>query len=530
MSGISFFHDVDATMPCVRREEKEGNSCGGVGPTGSMARRVSVGTAGKKMKIKIDLPRLSGDLSRGREQRWQLEPKMPIPSGPSHMEGKEDGESIPHEQRGRNEDGVAVRAARHGSAKRKTAVLSATTEDDQGTVGLRDTLGSGWSAFFLIFVAPTLNMLCMGGIYMWAPLRTLELQKEGNSFVDLSVLGVVLVISNLTRGVLLYIYMKFGHWCWGIWGLFATAMAMKSAMLPRGDPYDFLLTVFTCCSANAMMCLQGLIYSHFASGSPRSKHSVEAIRVAALRHFTVFETISYSVSSLIFGALYEFGGYDLCLYTYAGLIGANTLGFIFCPAVMQEARRSLLRIAARKQDSEKSSGDKNRQPPYDVPSEAGGVTKPSEVAVISNSTGKIPSHAGDIGSSVSTRSELLGSHSLRTYFLFLMLVHTTSVLSYGVEWTLYSVYFREVYDWESPFLTGLAQMAGDILASFLLLCAPTISRFARKGTESRRLFSRIFVAVKSSPTSSYLLLFSIMVSDATMLHPPFPCSHSNSFL
>ena len=49
-----------------------------------------------------------------------------------------------------------------------------------------------------------------------------------------------------------------------------------------------------------------------------------------------------------------------------------------------------------------------------------------------------------------------------------MHMHTCACTCQPREWSLFAIYFREVYDWSGTY-TGVAQMAGDLLAAFMLM-------------------------------------------------------------
>jgi len=67
-----------------------------------------------------------------------------------------------------------------------------------------------------------------------------------------------------------------------------------------------------------------------------------------------------------------------------------------------------------------------------------------------------------------------------------------NVGAYVCEWTLFAVYFHEVYDWSST-LTGAAQMAGDLLAAAVLAVTTTAAwtRLLGKQTAPGRATRRL---------------------------------------
>ena len=82
-------------------------------------------------------------------------------------------------------------------------------------------------------------------------------------------------------------------------------------------------------------------------------------------------------------------------------------------------------------------------------------------------------------------------------------------MTYATEWDLFSLYFKQVYDWSSSW-TGIAQMAGDLLAGICLVLS-TMKRGEQKKKRRRATHGEQQGAARLCCRWSMALPFNVVV-------------------
>jgi len=107
--------------------------------------------------------------------------------------------------------------------------------------------------------------------------------------------------------------------------------------------------------------------------------------------------------------------------------------------------------------------------------------------------------------------------------IVLALAIGTSYFCYATEWTLYAVYFYDVFGWEDALWAGIAQAAGDILGAVALVIVPKCQSIVG-GTGSSDCFLMRFVtapynnaALLASWVILHLLMSGMLGSDLVLV-------------
>eukprot|EP00746_Dinoflagellata_sp_MGD_P141552 gnl/MRDRNA2_/MRDRNA2_74648_c0_seq1.p1 gnl/MRDRNA2_/MRDRNA2_74648_c0~~gnl/MRDRNA2_/MRDRNA2_74648_c0_seq1.p1 ORF type:complete len:562 (-),score=66.54 gnl/MRDRNA2_/MRDRNA2_74648_c0_seq1:283-1968(-) len=65
---------------------------------------------------------------------------------------------------------------------------------------------------------------------------------------------------------------------------------------------------------------------------------------------------------------------------------------------------------------------------------------------------------------------------LRLPAFLIALAHGTNLCVYVVEWSVFALYFREVFGWNNALWAGIAQMSGDVLGAWALIALPKLMK------------------------------------------------------
>ena len=184
----------------------------------------------------------------------------------------------------------------------------------------------------------------------------------------------------------------------------------------------------------------------------------------ALRILQFSEVLGYSVSSLLGGFLYDVGGYRACALFQLTVSIVLAAALASLPAVRHGCRLSL---------ESPHRQCRRIQPPPPLPpwkssnsctttADGGNQDEQPNAKNIDVRGGWAPGFRSKCGALRAKNIMLPVGFCLGAGFL--------NSYTYVTEWTLYALYFRQVYNWGSTSI-GAAQMAGDLLAGLLLLFA-----------------------------------------------------------
>lgn len=309
----------------------------------------------------------------------------------------------------------------------------------------------------LVFVIPFLDVMKMAYVYTAVPLHFLD------SDWPLWQLGLLISGAYIPRVPISGMIARIGDWVCAPVTLLASAASFAMAVFP--DRRLAVIVGVTATSASVMIqAHKGLCYSRFGSSS--------AQQTRVLRVFTIFDVLGYSLGAMLGGVLYDSGGFSTCaLFQLAIVVTQSTLTFAL-PVVWTSFAQWF-------------AGAPRQQTRVELPA-----------AVLCQEP-----QQGVCDSASAASWWVLGACFV-------------NCLVYVIEWSLYAVYFRQVYDWSGTW-TGTAQMAGDLVAAVVLFAVTLFKQTScAKG-------SRWFTFLFKAPFNISLLLVSHCALMVMLAQPTF---------
>ena len=278
----------------------------------------------------------------------------------------------------------------------------------------------------LLVLVPVLNMWAMGIFYTALPLFWLD---QGWPLLSLGILmglgnaGRVLFTSNLIR--------FFGDWAVLPW---MCVLICGSCVLAARPMEMWAVCVGIAANQNGqfMLALRGLSFFAFSGTRSGTRGSLE-LHNRALRVLTMAEVCGYASSTFIGGVLYEFGGWTACVWWMISMQALQIVGLASLKVLREDLWMWWMSGRRRK-----------------------------DVAAGASSEADIRAEAENTES-----EDRLAMRSIRGPIACVVLVHFLNVSAYTVEWALYAVLFKELYQWTSSWI-GLSQMAGDLIAASVI--------------------------------------------------------------
>jgi hypothetical protein len=299
-----------------------------------------------------------------------------------------------------------------------------------------------WDGAGLLIVLPFLNMSMTAATYTFLPLHFLD--TPGFS---LSALGLIFMFGNASRLLTATVITRYGDWCIL---LFLVPLAVIHAWLLMSDASDMPATFATFVmlyASNSILSLQGLVHQTFSNGgggedTGKVAAGEEPELKRALRVFTVSETTGYATATLLGGLLYDYGGFELCIYTQFGFVVAQIVVFACLPAVHTSMAKSC-RPGRHRGAEVQTNGDRDDNDD----------DNDNDNVILVDGVRFTPDEIYD---------------SIRPFVWMTLAFHFWNLLTYATEWALFAVFFRQQYNWSSSW-TGAGQMSGDLLAASVLL-------------------------------------------------------------
>eukprot|EP00747_Dinoflagellata_sp_TGD_P178980 gnl/TRDRNA2_/TRDRNA2_28990_c0_seq1.p1 gnl/TRDRNA2_/TRDRNA2_28990_c0~~gnl/TRDRNA2_/TRDRNA2_28990_c0_seq1.p1 ORF type:complete len:479 (+),score=41.04 gnl/TRDRNA2_/TRDRNA2_28990_c0_seq1:33-1439(+) len=182
------------------------------------------------------------------------------------------------------------------------------------------------------------------------------------------------------------------------------------------------------------------------------------VRRRSSRFITLGDTVGYAISPFICGVLYDLGAWQLCAFFQLGICVVELLLVWTNPSIASDWRR--WQGKRRLDDSQQPDADaKPRSCPCRCQGDASAFLPPE----------------------------------VRWPAIAIAVTSGLNIFLYVTEWSLFAVYFRQVFNWTSAFWAGAAQMAGDIIGALILVLIPKIKPFVKclrcSGSASCPLFA-----------------------------------------
>ena len=224
----------------------------------------------------------------------------------------------------------------------------------------------------------------------------------------------------------------------------------------------------------------------------------------ALRLQAFSATFGYSSGALLGGALYEHGGFLSCALLQLGILGA----LFAVTALLPVVRASFCERCGHGCDSHAMGGRAVQA----AASSGAGICNSS----MSEVTGKAAVETAPSDSNLRTIRNT-NSACLLLPVTMIWLCDGMNIAAYICEWSLFAVYFADMFAWSST-LTGAAQMAGDLLAAAIL--ALTTTRVWSWMLVSKVAGARTIERVLMQPPWNIVLFFALYCATFTMLAQP----------
>ena len=328
-------------------------------------------------------------------------------------------------------------------------------------------------AFVLLFAIPYLNEIKDSWEFAAVPLHFLA---QG---WPIWLWGFTIAAATLLRLPVNAAVTRYGDWLMA--PLLAAAAGCAAYMLAR--PMELPAVMLGVAAGHCMDTCQAehsLCYRWCEGGSDdRRKHR--------LRWQAASATAGYSTGALFGGTIYELGGFRACAVLQFSLCCSLALLMGGLPVVHGAFRARRRGSCCGRRPDEQGGGG------------GGGAEEQGSGNTPQGRTGSAPDHdtegdgtGGDEGQPLALR-RLLSEVTGRCYLpvSLVLLCDGLNIFAYVTEWALFSLYYKQVFNWSST-LTGAAQMAGDLLAAGILAltttqCWATLTRKDRAAVGLRRI-------------------------------------------
>ena len=378
---------------------------------------------------------------------------------------------------------------------------STSIEDEALHVDIRkknEHSNTSWSSresISLLMLLPAVHELMLSATYSYLPNHFLDMNWS------LTVLGLILMIGNGARLLVSTLVSKYGDW---VAILFLIALMLSYIVVfiqPTSDIVPTCITMTLLYAGNIMLSLHGLVQQRYGKN--------ETVHKTSLRIFTVTETLGYSFGSLIGGLLYEYGGWNVCcIFSFATVV-LQVLILISVPAFRKDFTRN---CCTKSKKTVAVQGDEDEEDDDGFGTMQGIAISPEQIL-----------------------------SSVKWYVLMVLGFQLMNQLTYGNEWALFAVFFRQEYNWSSGW-TGAGQMTGDLLAAFVLFLSVAFGTSRNKKSNKKSIENdedgATTAAATTSTTSSinclsqllsspwHILIIGICIGilNIIMVLPNFTCS------
>ena len=313
-------------------------------------------------------------------------------------------------------------------------------------------------------------MMMIGAHFLWVPLHFLNQQWS------LSTLAYIFGVAGAARLITVPFINRFGDWSWCLLGIPAWALTLWLCLSNEDDPIPLYVCIPFMQVSNCVLPIQGLIqlkYTATTSAAPAKSDDAETKsnrkgnstgkpstikptkttlnhHQAALRIFTASETLGYALATLFGGIVMEFGGgWRSCAWVQLAWLSLQCIVFLTSPTVHDDFRKCFIE-GEKEAEEEEEQKEKVSSAHVDAPQ----LTIDSTTIVLVNG----------IEMEMSDKELFL---YIKTDLFVLLCAHSINVLAYSIEFALFAVYFKQIFQWSSSW-TGAAQMSGDLLAACVL--------------------------------------------------------------
>lgn len=335
--------------------------------------------------------------------------------------------------------------------------------------------------FINLALLPAMSGVRICYFYAAVPLHYLE------SGWALTAFGITVAASTVGRSfVYTPLYGQLGPWIVLPATMLHLGLSIPQVILPD----NFLAVTLGILGASLCYFLdvyQSLTFSRFEDSQLRSRAS---------RICTLGDTIGFGTSPFIGGLLFDFGGWQMCAIFQLALCSAELVLVWTNPLVRSDFKR--WHLARREHISQEvtvtvNGHDSSSQRPMRCCS---GRRRPSnEEAPVSS----LPP-------------------SIRLPGILIAMVCGLNMFVYVVEWSLFAVYFRQEFNWNSAWWAGAAQMSGDVTGAIILT---VVSGLKKKKSGQDSPASCCLLRLFRAPYHISLLLLSWSVCHFLIASPIF---------
>ena len=403
-------------------------------------------------------------------------------------------------------------------------------ESQEEKVENSKTLQWNYQNICILVVLPVVNMWSMNWIYTAAPLFWLD--NDG----DLLQYGAIVALGNLGRVLFTANLITFvGDWTAAPFTILLVATSTLLVIYPTGI-WSLWLGLGLSNSGELMLCFRGLMHHSLSRQSSHTdvdgsghtnvdgngngnENDDIAVLNRALRVLTISEVISYASGTFIGGVLYEFGGWNSCLWFMLTMHVIQFVVLCSLPVIRRDMKMWLCRTIQRC-----GCGCGCRCGCED-----------DHIESSSNSCGEVPEALEMKKEEIKTKNVTTNKDQQTSTAKFpstiwmpiamIILSHFTNTAAYSVEWALYAVYFRQSFGWGGS-LIGFFQMFGDLIAAAILAginrgcCCSTKSTTSSTSSACKTWCANLF----QPPYNMSILLVLMAMLHVLMAQPIFWCA------
>jgi len=270
----------------------------------------------------------------------------------------------------------------------------------------------------LLIVLPFISISGFLWAYTALPLKFLD---SNWPLWQLSLLFTLIYVPRVAAQV---ITRRVGDWVCVPLSALAAASNVILVLYPSSITAVWVAVSCTCSALNPT-ALRSLVHQRFHD-------SGEAQMKLALRIFTTADTLGYACAPFIGGILYDNGGLRACAHWAVFCTGTGAL----VPLLLSSYRSTFSKWWSKRRRVQDVKAAENK--------------------------------ATDLGPGCKNRVSGVPVAPI----VVVMLAIFANILTYGVEWCMYALYFRLRYGWSGTWL-GFAQMVGDLVGAGVILLTST---------------------------------------------------------
>ena len=306
--------------------------------------------------------------------------------------------------------------------------------------------------FVLLAALPLIDAIRMSYIYTALPLHYTTMGWA------LWRLSIILSMTNATRLPINILIVWVGEWA--ILPLAVLMVVAQIPMLLNPASESFLaLGIIVPGMCRLVQGIRGLSFHRHGSDAEQQTH--------ALRWITTSDVFGYAFGAMVGGVLFEHGGFAACAWFQ---FSACTLEL--CLVACQPSIYEMFR------DWRHPTVTPTAAKPADKADDGAIVTKRcgdfavETLAQTERQTGLAAAASEATEQNFSTTKHCAGGNlrvaGILAPTIVIFFIEFFNNVTYATEWCIFSLYFKQVYNWSSSW-TGAAQMGGDLLAGVMLV-------------------------------------------------------------